>query len=125
MPFYCLPRVAKKPEKPFETSKGASELECKETTRPGVKSLPETVRKHDLLPRELWVPDPTAAWLAMYWLKMCPRCRGDLYEEEDRLGRHLTCLQCGRSQDIDPYIALGVVTTGESSSRWKHAIIKE
>lgn len=99
MPVYWLPGVAKKPEKSFATSKGASEPVCKETMRPGVKSLPETVMKHDLLPRELWVPVPTPASLAMYWMKMCPRCRGDLYQEETRFGQYVACLQCGRSLD--------------------------
>ena len=63
--------------------------------------------------------------LAMYWLKMCPRCQGDLYEQEDRFGRYLACLQCGRSLGSVPQMALGTVTTGESSSRWKHAVKKE
>jgi hypothetical protein len=30
----------------------------------------------------------------MYWLKVCPRCRGDLYEKEDRYGWYIACLQC-------------------------------
>jgi hypothetical protein len=33
----------------------------------------------------------------LYWLKMCPKCHGDLYLDEDWFGRSLTCLQCGRS----------------------------
>jgi hypothetical protein len=55
----------------------------------------------------------------MYWLKMCPRCQGDLYEEEDWFGRYLACPQCGLSLGSDPQMALGAVTTGESSPRWK------
>jgi predicted nucleic-acid-binding Zn-ribbon protein len=31
----------------------------------------------------------------MMWLKACPRCRGDLYPEEDLSGAYLQCLQCG------------------------------
>jgi hypothetical protein len=30
-----------------------------------------------------------------YWLKKCPRCRGDLREESDIAGTFITCLQCG------------------------------
>ena len=29
------------------------------------------------------------------WLKSCPRCRGDLYENRDIYGRYVDCLQCG------------------------------
>ena len=31
----------------------------------------------------------------MFWLKSCPHCRGDLYEDEDLYGRYVACLQCG------------------------------
>jgi hypothetical protein len=30
-----------------------------------------------------------------YWLKQCPRCRGDLREEPDIFGERISCLQCG------------------------------
>ncbi len=35
----------------------------------------------------------------MYWFKRCPRCSGDLYEENDRYGSFITCMQCGFSKD--------------------------
>ena len=31
----------------------------------------------------------------MFWLKLCPRCNGDLYRDEDVFGSYLACLQCG------------------------------
>jgi len=31
----------------------------------------------------------------MYWLKACPRCRGDLHEERDFYGQYVACIQCG------------------------------
>jgi len=31
----------------------------------------------------------------MYWLKACPRCRGDLHEEGDIYGVYVACIQCG------------------------------
>ena len=31
----------------------------------------------------------------MYWLKACPRCRGDLHEERDFYGAYVACIQCG------------------------------
>ncbi len=30
-----------------------------------------------------------------YWLKQCPRCRGDFKEESDRFGEYVACVQCG------------------------------
>ena len=30
----------------------------------------------------------------MYWLKSCPKCRGDLCLEQDHYGTFQTCLQC-------------------------------
>lgn len=31
----------------------------------------------------------------MLWLKGCPRCGGDLYDEQAVEGRLIACLQCG------------------------------
>ena len=31
----------------------------------------------------------------MFWLKGCPRCKGDLYEDKDKYGHYVSCLQCG------------------------------
>jgi hypothetical protein len=31
----------------------------------------------------------------MFWFKACPRCQGDLYEEQDHYGKYIACLQCG------------------------------
>lgn len=31
----------------------------------------------------------------MMWLKSCPRCNGDLYENKDPYGRYVSCVQCG------------------------------
>ncbi len=31
----------------------------------------------------------------MIWLKRCPRCDGDLFENSDMYGRYIACLQCG------------------------------
>ena len=31
----------------------------------------------------------------MYWLKTCPRCRGDLYASRNIYGHFVQCLQCG------------------------------
>lgn len=42
----------------------------------------------------------------MFWLKGCLRCKGDLYEDKDKYGRYVTCLQCGyqrsQIQDVAP-----------------------
>ena len=31
----------------------------------------------------------------MFWIKKCPRCRGDLISESDIHGAFISCLQCG------------------------------
>ena len=31
----------------------------------------------------------------MFWLKGCPRCHGDLYDNSDIYGSYIDCLQCG------------------------------
>lgn len=31
----------------------------------------------------------------MFWLKSCPRCRGDLYDNTDIYGSYTDCFQCG------------------------------
>jgi uncharacterized protein YbaR (Trm112 family) len=31
----------------------------------------------------------------MFWLKACPRCKGDLYLDVSSRGKDIVCLQCG------------------------------
>src|SRR3990172_8824518 len=38
---------------------------------------------------------PREGVMEMYWLKACPRCRGDLHEEKDFFGAYVACIQCG------------------------------
>jgi hypothetical protein len=33
----------------------------------------------------------------MIWLKSCPRCGGDLFEERDWYAHSVKCFQCGRT----------------------------
>ena len=35
----------------------------------------------------------------MFWFKGCPRCSGDLYQDQDQYGPFITCMQCGFSKD--------------------------
>ena len=42
----------------------------------------------------------------MFWLKACPRCRGDLYIEEDIFGSYLACFQCGHELSIVEELSL-------------------
>ena len=41
----------------------------------------------------------------MFWFKRCPRCAGDLFEENDQYGSFITCMQCGFSKDIHERLA--------------------
>ena len=37
----------------------------------------------------------------MIRFKICPRCRGDLYQTQDMSGKYLSCFQCGYLKDIE------------------------
>ena len=32
----------------------------------------------------------------MFWFKSCPKCRGDLYKNQDHYGAFISCLQCSQ-----------------------------
>ena len=63
----------------------------------------------------------------MYWLKGCPRCRGDLYSTEDIHGKFFACLQCGHylnDQETDVVIggqAVSPPATVNSEPEWVYA----
>jgi len=47
----------------------------------------------------------------MFWLKRCPRCSGDLFEQVDHYGNFVTCMQCGFSKDVhDDLVDPGAVS---------------
>ncbi len=35
-----------------------------------------------------------------FYFKACPRCKGDIYLDEDAYGRYGKCLQCGRIYEV-------------------------
>ena len=37
----------------------------------------------------------------MFYLKGCPKCRGDLFFEKDFYGSFFRCLQCGLIADVE------------------------
>ncbi len=37
----------------------------------------------------------------MYWLKSCPKCHGDLFDNKDIYGSYMDCLQCGHYLTVD------------------------
>jgi len=37
----------------------------------------------------------------MFWLKSCPRCHGDLYDNKDIYGSYIDCFQCGHYLTAD------------------------
>jgi hypothetical protein len=53
-------------------------------------SLQQAAEKSHLADSDLRVGGHT-----MVWLKCCPRCNGDLWENQDIYGRYLNCVQCG------------------------------
>ena len=44
---------------------------------------------------------PVRVVYAMIKFKVCPRCHGDLYLNEDTFGKYLNCLQCGYMKDAE------------------------
>ena len=36
----------------------------------------------------------------MIKFKACPKCKGDLYLNQDMYGKYLNCLQCGYLKDV-------------------------
>ena len=36
----------------------------------------------------------------MFYLKTCPKCKGDLYTDSDRYGWFISCLNCGYCCDV-------------------------
>ena len=36
----------------------------------------------------------------MFYLKACPKCHGDMYQERDLYGTFVECLQCGLMKDV-------------------------
>ncbi len=36
----------------------------------------------------------------MFYLKACPKCHGDMYQERDLYGMFVECLQCGLMKDV-------------------------
>ena len=36
----------------------------------------------------------------MVWLKSCPKCKGDLFLDQDHYGKFKSCVQCGYIRDL-------------------------
>ena len=47
--------------------------------------------------QEVFTPDRVVN--VMIKFKVCPRCHGDLYLNEDVFGKYFNCLQCGYMKD--------------------------
>ena len=52
----------------------------------------------------------------MFWFKLCPRCSGDLFEDRDRYGKFITCMQCGLIRDVLNLGGGGLVISSEPVS---------
>lgn len=48
------------------------------------------------------------------WLKNCPRCSGDLYNERDSYGSYVSCAQCGFQRDVTE----GSLELASLAGRW-------
>ena len=45
--------------------------------------------------------DTTEGGDAMFLLKACPRCKGDIFVDRDNYGPFLHCMQCGYIKDLE------------------------
>jgi len=54
----------------------------------------------------------------MFWLKACPRCRGDLLHQSDAYGSYTACLQCGYvlKSDEETRLRSGLALTNEKET---------
>jgi hypothetical protein len=57
----------------------------------------------------------------MLLMKFCPRCKGDLYLEEDGVMRDLVCIQCGNRPPNGAAVADIIVQRARERSRAKAA----
>ena len=55
----------------------------------------------------------------MFWLKYCPRCRGDLFENVDIHGDYIACLQCGHYLSLAEEDALRFFSPEELSMAYR------
>ena len=63
-----------------------------------------------LEPRDRAAIVPELIWMTdMYWLKQRNKCGGDLASGSDQYGLYVSCMQCGRSQDIETKEAVSPV----------------
>ncbi len=46
----------------------------------------------------------------MIKFKVCPRCNGDLYLNQDNFGKYVNCLQCGYMKDVEMPVLAKVET---------------
>ncbi|MDP2953972.1 MAG: hypothetical protein Q8O76_11735 [Chloroflexota bacterium] len=56
-----------------------------------------------------------------WWFKACPKCGGDLYEDQSWGGTEIKCLQCGRSLSPWERRQLGVRFQKELESQTEEA----
>ncbi len=54
----------------------------------------------------------------MFFFKKCPRCHGDLFEDSDRYGKFISCLQCGYLKDVSQHKP--EILKGEKEERISH-----
>ena len=61
----------------------------------------------------------------MFWLKSCPRCGGDLYDERDQYGHYIVCIQCGHYLTEAEEVILKYAAQPRRTSDFKKAPARE
>jgi len=60
----------------------------------------------------------------MFWLKGCPRCNGDLYEDKDIHGSYIACLQCSKYLTADDEAKLRSAASLNDSNTCEISVIE-
>lgn len=68
------------------------------------------------IPTERPLPAPLEKPRPRWWLKACPKCHGDLYEERAWGETNVVCLLCGRALTREEEEKLGVF--GNDGAIW-------
>lgn len=82
-----------------------------------VISAREVTRKPGAAIADYYQPYTNSGWRPILYLKSCPRCYGDMYQEKDNYGAYIKCVQCGFTCDLPEGKAAAVHV--EQSSCWE------
>ena len=60
----------------------------------------------------------------MFWMKGCPRCKGDLFLDQDASSRDVVCLQCGYRREISSLDLCRIMMDSEKRRKAPEQLMK-